>query len=230
MSRSGGIASARALFESDDPKKWMAALIEYRPGIIGRNKEELNDLEQFLTDKYARELAWALHNTTKTQQEKRGLQPAQLSKVVQWKLKKGTFRPGLLQKAESNSAEKIREAWRGATTELVNGLQEIAGDKLKYPEEAGNIRTSGELEQMNAAVVSAIKTLDKNLFGVGPATASALLAPVFPEFAAFMSDEALLGCGLFSSKADLKYDAKTYSRFNQLLFAKAEKLAEHDDA
>merc|ERR1712194_502256 len=64
------------------------------------------------------------------------------------------------------------------------------------------------------------KALDKNLHGVGPATATGLLARSFPASVAFMSDEAMLGCGLFSKKSDMK----TFTTFNEKVQNRARQL------
>ncbi|CAD7937582.1 unnamed protein product [Amoebophrya sp. A25] len=135
-----------------------------------------------------------------------------LSLVVQWKLRRGTFRPGLLQKAESNTDAKLADAWRKAAKAMLDERGKTPG------EEAEN------KERRTAVALAGIKAIDKELFGVGPATASVLLARVLPEFVAVMSDEALLASGLFDSKGALKYDAKTFSKLNILLLEKAQEL------
>jgi len=128
-----------------------------------------------------------------------------LCNIVQWKLTRGTFRPGLLQKAESNSARAVEDACKGAEAHL----QAVE---------------DGTLEDVHGAASQAVKLLQKSLDGVGPATATAILARQFPWAVAFMSDEAMLASGLFDRAGDIKYDIKTFGNFNRLVQGKAEVL------
>ncbi|CAK9080243.1 unnamed protein product [Durusdinium trenchii] len=129
-------------------------------------------------------------------QEGQGHHVAYLLKVLEWKLTRGTFRPGLLQKAQLNSEEEVKRCFQAAY------------DLLAAPDADGS---------------KAVKALT-SLQGVGPVTASALLCRATPQRVAYMSDEAVLGSGLFKRAADIKYDMKTYTRFNQLVQAKALEL------
>jgi len=176
-----GLASARKLFASTDPNWWFCARQNYKAAIASLDKPDLAELDEDVSNNYPG----------------RDMTPSELSKVMQWKLKKGTFRPGLLQKAESNNKATLRNAW------LAAGMAIAAKE--------------GEPD----SIVIAIKILSKQLFGVGPATASALLAPRIPELCAFMSDEAIVACKLFAKKVDIKYDVKTFGQFNQKMIEKA---------
>uniref|UniRef100_A0A7S0B6Q4 Uncharacterized protein n=1 Tax=Pyrodinium bahamense TaxID=73915 RepID=A0A7S0B6Q4_9DINO len=132
--------------------------------------------------------------------QKSTLDKATLTKIVEWKLSRGTFRPGLLQKAASNSEGAVKEAYESAKAALV------------------------DREGVDDAGVKAVKALEKSLAGIGPATATAVLCRAFPQSVAFMSDEAILACGLFAKAGDIKYDMKTFTRFNEVVQSKAQLL------
>merc|ERR1712113_324801 len=72
--------------------------------------------------------------------------------------------------------------------------------------------------------MGAVKLLDRTLHGVGPATATAVLARQFPWAVAFMSDDAMLASGLFDKVQGIKYDIKTFSDFNKLVQLKSDSL------
>lgn len=87
---------------------------------------------------------------------------SELSRVMQWKLLKGKFRPGLQRYVDELSEKAVAEASGAA-------LKKLASGDLK----------------------GALTSLSVPLKGVGPATASAVLSVLAPEKIAFMSDEAL---------------------------------------
>jgi hypothetical protein len=89
------------------------------------------------------------------------LSHADMSRVCRWKLARGKWRP-LQKMVDSNSADAVEQASGQATAALRRGQ-----------------------------VQAALKLLSKGLRGVGPATASAVLAAHSPELAPFMADEAM---------------------------------------
>eukprot|EP00933_Yihiella_yeosuensis_P036383 TRINITY_DN30144_c0_g1_i2.p1 TRINITY_DN30144_c0_g1~~TRINITY_DN30144_c0_g1_i2.p1 ORF type:complete len:242 (-),score=62.97 TRINITY_DN30144_c0_g1_i2:121-846(-) len=124
-----------------------------------------------------------------------GLNRDSLVKIATWKLSKGKWRP-LLPRIQSNSETAVSKAWRAA--------KEARSDSNAKGGPA-------------AAAVSALSELD----GVGPATASAVLAPCFEDIP-FMSDEAMdaVGC-------PHKYDLKTYTLLVEKLNGKAAALGKN---
>ena len=116
--------------------------------------------------------------------------------VMNWKITKHTFRP-LMGQLKSNSPSLVVQS----TAEALTACAGAAGGGRPSPN----------------AVKKSMAALCK-LRGVGPATASAVLAHVDGAFP-FMADEALEGCGL-----ERKYDMPTYLKFMDRLQAKADEL------
>lgn len=174
-----------ALFDSADGQRWKEALALYDEALqrVADRKKDPSKLQ-------------ALDKWFYSAKEAKGAEvdKAYVCKVAEWKLSRGTFRPGLLQKVQSNSEQAVKKAFAAAS-------ESIEEDPAK-----------------------ALKALDAALAGVGPATASAVLCRAFPNKVAFMSDEAMLGCGLFSKASEIKYDLKTFARFNEIVQQKALEL------
>ncbi|KAJ4378413.1 hypothetical protein N0V86_006116 [Didymella sp. IMI 355093] len=85
---------------------------------------------------------------------------ADVERLVEWKLKHGTFRPTLMNLVKSNSADTIKDTTQLAFAPLNN----------------------------DADVMRSLKTLT-SLRGIGPATASLLLSVYQPDTVPFFSDE-----------------------------------------
>jgi hypothetical protein len=98
----------------------------------------------------------------------------ELSRVMRWKLAKGKWRPGLQQYVDALADAEVRRHSRAAFGHLLS-VADTADDDTA----------------VDAALQRALDDLCV-LRGVGPATASAVLACAFPAQAAFMSDEALV--------------------------------------
>ncbi|KAK3336734.1 hypothetical protein B0T19DRAFT_49584 [Cercophora scortea] len=115
--------------------------------------------------------------------------------LVEWKLRHGKFRPTLMKLVSSNEPEALRETIREAIEDY---------------------RTSSD-------VPGAVGTLTK-LRGIGPATASLLLAVHDQENVIFFADEAFywLCCG--GSKGPIKYNLKEYTELNERARALARRL------
>lgn len=190
------------LMQSDKPVDWSAALKSYKEalGLVASAKN--NPAKLLSLD------SWYLDGQTdipKCKAMPYSTSKEELCKIVEWKLSRGTFRPGLLQKAESNSKKAVESACREAES-ILQAAQNSA------------------LEEVLGKATQAVRVLDKNLSGVGPATATAVLARQFPWAVAFMSDDAMLASGLFNAAAAIKYDIKTFASFNKLMQEKASSL------
>ncbi|KAL2271066.1 hypothetical protein VTJ83DRAFT_437 [Remersonia thermophila] len=113
--------------------------------------------------------------------------------LVEWKLRHGKFRPTLMKLVSSNDPDTVR-----------NTIQEAIAHYRNKADVSGTIDMLAKLK------------------GIGPATASLLLAVHDPDNVAFFADEAFywLCCG--GVKAPIKYNAKEYADLN----ARARKLAQ----
>jgi len=115
----------------------------------------------------------------------------ELVKMMKWKLSRGKFRPRLVQFAESN-----------------------APDFVKNTSEKGI-----KLAKQNK-VAAAITELSK-LKGVGPATASGVLAAAVPEKCCFFADEV---AAAIPGLAPIKYTAEEYKSVNAFVSASAKRI------
>lgn len=112
--------------------------------------------------------------------------------VMNWKITKHTFRP-LMGQLKSNAPALVEKATAVAFKMCVDS------------------RPSEKAVKDSLAALCQLR-------GIGPATASAVLAHVNGAYP-FMADEALEGCGL-----DRKYDVQTYLLLMKKLQAKAHEL------
>ncbi|GAB5364541.1 hypothetical protein AAMO2058_000979100 [Amorphochlora amoebiformis] len=108
---------------------------------------------------------------------------ADLERIMRWKLARGKFRPTLPGLIRRNSEESV---------------ESVSKDAIR-------IMTAGDTKQ-------ALKTLCK-LTGVGPATASAILATSYPKTVPFMADEAM--------DADKQLGPRKYTLAHYILFAES---------
>ncbi|KAJ9130417.1 DUF1479 domain protein [Pleurostoma richardsiae] len=106
--------------------------------------------------------------------------------LVEWKLRHGKFRPTLMKLVSSND-----------TTAVKDTIQEAVG-----------------LYKKTADTAAALNVLTK-LKGIGPATASLLLAVHDPERVAFFADEAFYWLCSGGRKSPIKYNAKEYQALHE---------------
>ncbi|KAF3764336.1 hypothetical protein M406DRAFT_339962 [Cryphonectria parasitica EP155] len=106
--------------------------------------------------------------------------------LVEWKLKHGTFRPTLLKLVSSNDESFVEDTVKSAV--------------------------GSYLQKKDASAAVGILT---NLKGIGPATASLLLAIYDPEKVIFFADEAFYWLCCNGSRSPIKYNAKEYKQLDQ---------------
>ncbi|XP_031125529.1 uncharacterized protein LOC116027902 isoform X1 [Ipomoea triloba] len=167
-------------FKCSDSGLWKEALSSYDARIEALNKPNLLSLDAF----YRNELPLLLRQRNPTPY----LTTSDLTKLMQWKLTRGKWRPRLLDFVSSLDDAVVKSASQAAFQSLPD-------------------------------VSKAVSELTV-LKGVGPATASAVLAAYAPDVAPFMSDEAMQAA-IGNSK---DYTLKQYLVFVDKLQAKAEEL------
>jgi len=111
------------------------------------------------------------------------LELADVQKLVDWKLRHGTFRPTLPKLVAKNSDDTIKAATQEAFSHYAKNSSDIAGT---------------------------LKLISEPLKGVGPATASLLLAVHDPEQVIFFSDEVYRWLVAGGNKISPKYTAKEF--------------------
>ncbi|KAG7153700.1 uncharacterized protein LOC121857152 [Homarus americanus] len=115
----------------------------------------------------------------------------ELVRLMGWKLSRGKFRPRLMELAGSNSDESVQKASQ-------QGIHLAQKDKIQ--------------DAIKALVV---------LKGIGPATASGILAACVPEKCCFFADEV---AHAIPSLASLKYNAAEYEVLNSEMINCAKRL------
>ncbi|KAH8883878.1 hypothetical protein GQ53DRAFT_771408 [Thozetella sp. PMI_491] len=115
--------------------------------------------------------------------------------LVEWKLRHGKFRPTLMKLVSSNEAGFVKST-----------VQEAA-----------------ESYRNDANTPAALDILTR-LKGIGPATASLLLAVIDPEKAIFFADEAFYWLCCDSKKDAIKYNGKEYKALSERTAVLAKRL------
>ncbi|XP_026382772.1 uncharacterized protein LOC113278041 [Papaver somniferum] len=168
-------------FECNEVKVWKEKLLSYENSLESIKKPELVKLDEF----YRNELPCLI--------QKRNPNPyitkPELTKLMQWKLTRGKWRPRLL--------------------DFVSSLDESLVESVSQ-------KAFKALPDVSKAITELTV-----LKGVGPATASAVLAAYAPDVAPFMSDEAMVAA-LGNSK---DYTLKQYLKFTEKLQNKAKELS-----
>lgn len=138
-------------FKSPDAALWRKILLSYESVIENLGKPDLISLDDF----YRKELPNLLHQRDPDPY----ITSAELSRLMEWKLSRGKWRPRLLSFVSSLSDAAVKDASLKAFAALPDVSKAVSGLTV--------------------------------LKGVGPATASAVLAAYAPDVAPFMSDEVL---------------------------------------
>ncbi|WMV27273.1 hypothetical protein MTR67_020658 [Solanum verrucosum] len=172
-------------FKCSDLEQWKEALSSYGASIESLNKPNLVPLDDF----YRNELPGVLQ-----QRNPSYITTPELSKLMQWKLTRGKWRPRLLDFVSSLDDAVVRSA----SEKAFQSLPDIS------------------------KAISALTVLK----GVGPATASAVLAAYAPDIAPFMSDEAMVAA-IGNSK---DYTLKQYLVLVDKLQAKSKELSVKGDS
>lgn len=106
--------------------------------------------------------------------------------LVEWKLRHGTFRPTLMKLVSSNEPKRVKDT----------------------------IQKAIKLYRDKSDVSAALGILTQ-LKGIGPATASLLLAVYDPDDVIFFADEAFYWLCLGGKKGPIKYNTKEYAQLNE---------------
>ncbi|KAG0652296.1 hypothetical protein D0Z07_0899 [Hyphodiscus hymeniophilus] len=112
---------------------------------------------------------------------------ADVQKLTDWKLAHGKFRPTLPKLVAKNSDEAIKEATGDAFSHYAGNSTDISGT---------------------------LKKISEPLKGVGPATASLILAVHDPEHVIFFSDEAYRWLCADGGKSSIKYSIKEFDELH----------------
>ncbi|KAH6853610.1 hypothetical protein B0I37DRAFT_387983 [Chaetomium sp. MPI-CAGE-AT-0009] len=118
-----------------------------------------------------------------------------VKRLVEWKLRHGKFRPTLMKLVSSNEPGFVQDTVKKAVAHFRD----------------------------EADVSGALKILTQ-LKGIGPATASLLLAVHDPKRVVFFADEAFYWLCCNGSKAPIKYNQKEYTELNKRAQALAKRL------
>ncbi|KAM4631787.1 uncharacterized protein O3C94_018376 [Discoglossus pictus] len=173
------MALTSGLFSCEDPKLWQKVSDIYWDVVAakGGKQKRLEVLDRW----YQEELSSCI-----TARPHKYLTLEELVKLMEWKLKRGKFRPRLQQLVSSNPEATVESC----TSKAFKLLPDISA-------------AINELCQLK---------------GIGPATASAILAAGAPEVSAFMADEAVES---IPSLAPVQYTLKHYLRYLDELRNKA---------
>ncbi|KAK2005700.1 hypothetical protein LZ32DRAFT_545492 [Colletotrichum eremochloae] len=116
---------------------------------------------------------------------KRAMNLEDVKCLVDWKLRHGKFRPSLMKLVSSNDSSAVQETVKKA----INDYRDMAD------------------------LPAALNILTE-MKGIGPATASLILAVHYPQKVIFFSDEAYYWLCNKGQKASLKYSMKEYESLN----------------
>ena len=175
---------SRALWKSDDAGEWRAALDAYDERLAALNHPKLLTLDSW----FRHELPSAVRSRDPPR-----LLARELVELVDWKMTRGKVRPNLLNYAKAHAAKTVEDASAAA----LRALDDVLANKKP---------AASALESALAPLIA--------LKGIGPATASAVLAAA-TEHLPMMSDELIAVALPATSSSD------TYSAARLVALAKA---------
>ncbi|KAF5939678.1 hypothetical protein HYC85_023937 [Camellia sinensis] len=187
-------------FKSSDVQLWKESLSSYKFRIESLKKPNLVSLDHF----YTTELPPLIHQRNPNPH----ITTSELSKLMQWKLTRGKWRHSL-----SLSLQLYIYMCMPRLLDFVSSLDEAL------------VKSASQKAFQSLPDISKAVSELTVLKGVGPATASAVLAASAPDVAPFMSDEAMVAA-LGNSK---DYTLKQYILFVDKLQAKAKELSAKGD-
>ncbi|CAM9178513.1 unnamed protein product [Ectocarpus sp. 4 AP-2014] len=203
-----GSEEAIRLMDSDNKVEWEAAFQSYSASVKRlsqeKGKSELVQLDQW----WRTELPAALISRGATPY----LLKDELVKVVQWKLWIGQMRPSLLQRAKETSPNTVKAKSTLAFQQL--------------PRSSSPTVATAAARASPEAVSRAVNALTKDLYGVGPATASAVLAAGCGG-CPFDADEVI---DAVKRSGKRQYSLKEYLEVHEALNQKAASLGTSWDA
>ena len=164
---------ANALWASDSPDDWRAALDAYAQRRDALNHEKLTRLDPWFFDRLTVDVR-AREPPCMTAEE--------LVNMVDWKMSRGKVRPNLLNYAKAHSEATVKDATRDAIARL---------------------RSASRTEDIPKALEPVVK-----LKGVGPATASAVLACA-DDSVPFMCDD-LIAVALGNLPSSVRYSESSF--------------------
>lgn len=171
------------LWSSSDPATWLPCLAAYPGRVAELRGSELADLDRW----YREDLPSLIAERAEPH-----ITAPELVRIVEWKLRRGKWRPRLLDFAKAHTDEDVQAASTAAFSQALKP------------------------EPDTSAALAALTKLK----GVGPATASAVLAAAAPDKFPFASDEALAAV----VSKPFRYNIKEYLQLEKQLQKKAAAL------
>ena len=186
-------ADTTRLWKSDDPAEWRKALDAYPDRLAALNDPKLQELDAWF---------WGSLGDAIRARDPNRLTAPELVRVVEWKLARGKFRPNLVKFARAHT-----EATAGEAT----------GEALKRFADAIDKNKKRDKNWLAACLAPLV-----DLKGIGPATASAVLAAATP-FIPMMSDE-LIAVALPNATSSQMYSMPRLQALVEATRAKAKRV------
>jgi hypothetical protein len=166
------------LWEQEGCEAWAAARAAYAAAVEARGGAKLLALDRWVHDELPAEVRardpWRLTH-------------AELQQVIRWKMGRGVWRANNLQLAAGNASDVVE----AATAEALAAANAVpvpqTGAGTSVPEASAGAAGEAPPAESPAALLAPVRVLAR-LRGIGAATASAVLAAVYPERFSFLED------------------------------------------